>query len=159
MSTPSWPEAAVQGHERATALHQRAWLLQLAALELHTADAAVPQHREALEELLATLLLPQDAGALCTRAPMLGLANHGSSYTMHASTGADGERRGGCMAGLLESAVYPIDQPQLSHEAGSDVCRLQQVRSCAISAFVVSGADCHVPLHACCADAREGGWD
>ncbi|KAK9838304.1 hypothetical protein WJX81_003260 [Elliptochloris bilobata] len=90
-----------EGPERATALHQRALLLQLAALEMHTADAALPVQRMALEELLATLLLPHDASA-------------------------EGDRRGGCMAGLLEAAAYPIDQPQLSHEAGPDVSRLQQ---------------------------------
>lgn len=53
-----------QGPARATALHQRAWLLRLAALELHAADAALPAHRAALEELLTVLLLPHDAGAL-----------------------------------------------------------------------------------------------
>lgn len=44
------------------------------------------------------------------------------------TAGADGERRGGCLAGLLESAVYPVEQPQLSHLAGPEVFRLQQVR-------------------------------
>lgn len=31
------------------------------------------------------------------------------------------------MAGLLEAAAYPISQPQLAHEAGPELSRLQQV--------------------------------
>lgn len=46
------PEGPVQ---RASSLHQRAWLLQLQALELHRADVALGPHRESVEALLAHL--------------------------------------------------------------------------------------------------------
>lgn len=138
-----------QGPARATALHQRAWLLRLAALEMHVADAALPAHREALEELLTVLLLPHDAGALQmhtldTQIPGYWTALRGqlpcvlqwprcpqglsSGMLMCGGiAGTDGERRDGCMAGLLEAAAYPISQPQLGHEAGPELSRLQQV--------------------------------
>lgn len=45
---------------RAAALHQRSFLLQLMALELHYADAAVPQHRQSITILLQELFLPPD---------------------------------------------------------------------------------------------------
>ncbi len=128
-ASPEHPRA--QGPERATALHQRAWLLQLAALELHSADAALPAHREALEELLAVLFLPADApGARTALAHGRADARRGRSPAARGRAGdePDGARRGGVMAGLLEAAVYPIERPQLSHEAGPEVCRLQQAR-------------------------------
>ena len=40
---------------RASALHQRAWLLQLHALELHRAEAALGHHADSLQGLLTRL--------------------------------------------------------------------------------------------------------
>lgn len=41
-------QAALEG----AALHQCAWLLQIAALQLHRADLALPAHREDCQTLL-----------------------------------------------------------------------------------------------------------
>jgi len=42
-------------------LHQRGWLLRILVLLLHRADAAIPQHQESIEQILATLfLLPSE---------------------------------------------------------------------------------------------------
>lgn len=43
------------GEQCASSLHQRAWLLQCHALELHRADAALAHHAESLGGLLAAL--------------------------------------------------------------------------------------------------------
>lgn len=42
-------------------LHQRAWLLQLHALELHAVDLALPMHAESLNSLLVALFADDDA--------------------------------------------------------------------------------------------------
>jgi hypothetical protein len=51
------------GPARAAALHQRAWLLHILALELHHADTALPQHRDSVAARLAALFAPADGGA------------------------------------------------------------------------------------------------
>ena len=51
---------ALQADGKAASLHQRAWLLQLMALELHFADAAIPQHRQSISTLLEALFIPPD---------------------------------------------------------------------------------------------------
>ena len=54
------PEGAAQ---RASSLHQRAWLLQLHALELHRADVALSHHEESVQALLAKLFAPDAPSA------------------------------------------------------------------------------------------------
>lgn len=46
---------------RISSLHQRAWLLKLLALELHTGDTSVPTHREACQHIL-TQIFNRDIG-------------------------------------------------------------------------------------------------
>jgi hypothetical protein len=52
-------------------LHQRAWLLQLHALELHAADPALPQHAESLSNLLVALFGDDDALSAPEGAPAI----------------------------------------------------------------------------------------
>ena len=47
---------------KGTALHQCAWLLQIAALQLHRADLALPAHQEDCRTLLQAFFgAPQNA--------------------------------------------------------------------------------------------------
>ena len=63
----------LQGVARAASLQSRAWILQLAALELHTADAAVPGHRTSVASLLRALFAaPTAAGDGANHAPCRG---------------------------------------------------------------------------------------
>jgi hypothetical protein len=50
----------LQEDKRIWSLHQRATLLQIIALELHHADAAVPQHRASIAVLLDEFFCPPD---------------------------------------------------------------------------------------------------
>lgn len=92
------PEPATQ---RASSLHQRAWLLQLHALELHRADAALAAHGESVEALLAQLF----AGDAPRAADSMG----------------QGRSR---MLDLLElvTGATPAE-PQLGRDAHPEVCR------------------------------------
>ena len=53
----------MQAEARTASLQARAWVLQLAALELHTADAALPAHRESVAALLEGLFATPPATA------------------------------------------------------------------------------------------------
>lgn len=59
---------------RVSSLHQRAWLLKLLAIELHTADLSSPIHREACQSILAHLYGQEivDTGS----GPIFSLQNH-----------------------------------------------------------------------------------
>ncbi|KAL4457392.1 hypothetical protein ABPG75_012257 [Micractinium tetrahymenae] len=90
---------------RASSLHQRAWLLQLHALELHRADVALSHHGESVELLLRELFAPEASDAA-----------------------ADGMGQG-CsrMVDLLElvTSATPAE-PQLGRDAHPEVRRMLQ---------------------------------
>ena len=77
-------------------MQQRAWLLELVALELHFADKAVPAHRESIQHLLAALFHRTEG--------------HGQS----------------CMLDLLELMLFPLEPPILAEDLPPGIGRLQQ---------------------------------
>lgn len=60
--------ASVQASQKGAALHQSAWLLQIAALQLHRADLALSTHREdsvmLLEAFFGSSQNSDDSGAI-----------------------------------------------------------------------------------------------
>ena len=72
--------ATLQADGKAASLHQRAWLLQLIALELHFADAAIPQHRHSISTLLEALFIPPDCPGQPSLKPVSGVAELGVSF-------------------------------------------------------------------------------
>ncbi|KAL4441042.1 hypothetical protein ABPG77_010473 [Micractinium sp. CCAP 211/92] len=100
----------------ASSLHQRAWLLQLHALELHRADVALSLHSESVEMLLRELFSPE--------AP-------------NAATDGMGQGRSR-MVDLLElvTSATPAE-PQLGRDAHPEVRRMLQALE--LDALLASG--------------------
>lgn len=86
-------------------LHQRAWLLQLHALELHAADPALPQHAESLSNLLVALFGDDDALSAPEGAPASRPAGRGSGGYLEGWEGAAFQCVVCCAAGFQERGV------------------------------------------------------
>jgi len=92
-------------------LHQRAWFLRILVLLLHRADAAIPQHQESIEQILATLLLlPSEQQNGSSR-----VSSSNSNLALPIATE------------LLQMAVEGLPEPpRLAPTASADVRRILQ---------------------------------
>lgn len=96
---PTSPAASI------AALHQRAWLLELFALQLHNTDTAVPSHLEGAEHVLRALFT----------------GSHGDDDSALESYG-----RGRVIDVLITAIKHLPTEPQLGGEAGFEVRRMMQ---------------------------------